>query len=42
MSSPILGIDIGKETYAAALVVEQRVSKREFPNTPRGFGQLST
>lgn len=42
MSSPILGIDIGKETYAAALVVEQRVSKREFPNTPRCFGQLST
>jgi len=41
MSSSVLGIDIAKATYAVALVLEGRVSKREFPNTPRGFEQLS-
>lgn len=42
MSSSILGIDVAKETCAVALVTESRIWKREFPNTPRGFEQLST
>lgn len=41
MASPVLGIDIAKETFAVALVVENRISKREFSNDPHGFAQLS-
>ncbi|HEX7586889.1 MAG TPA: transposase [Anaerolineae bacterium] len=41
MLSSILGIDVSKETYAVALLLESRVTQREFPNTPRGFEQLS-
>jgi transposase len=41
MLSSILGIDVSKETYAVALLLESRVTRREFSNTTHGFEQLS-
>jgi transposase len=41
MTLPILGIDLSKETFVTALLSADRVAKREFPNSPRGFEQLS-
>lgn len=41
MSLPVLGIDIAKETYAVALLVEARCYQREFPNRPSRFKSLT-
>ncbi len=42
MSLPVLGIDIAKETYAVALLIDDRCAQREFPNRPRRFETLTT
>lgn len=37
-----LGIDLSKETFHAFLLSDRADAKRVFPNTPKGFEQLST
>src|SRR5215469_7689502 len=40
--STILGIDISKADFHAALLDGERVHRKSFPNTQRGFAQLSS
>ncbi|MBI3536375.1 MAG: IS110 family transposase [Chloroflexi bacterium] len=42
MSLPVLGIDIAKESYTVALLVEAHCYQHEFPNRPSSFKSLST
>ncbi len=37
-----LGIDLSKETFHAFLLSERTDAKKVFPNTPKGFEQLTT
>src|SRR5271170_3965549 len=37
-----LGIDLSKETFHAFLLSDRADAKRVFPNTPKGFEQLTT
>jgi transposase len=37
-----LGIDLSKETFHAFLLSDRAEAKKVFPNTPKGFGQLTT
>jgi transposase len=37
-----LGIDLSKETFHAFLLCERADAKKVFPNTPKGFEQLTT
>jgi transposase len=37
-----LGIDLAKETFHAFLLTDRADAKRVFPNTPKGFEQLTT
>jgi len=40
MESAILGIDIAKQTFQVALLLEQKVTTGKFNNTTAGFGML--
>lgn len=42
MTSSILGIDIAKKTFHAALLVGERAVDRSFSNTAKGFAMLAT
>jgi hypothetical protein len=37
-----LGIDLSKETFHAFLLSDRADAKKVFPNTPKGFEQLTT
>ena len=37
-----LGIDLARETFYAYLLSDRADAKKVFPNTPKGFGQLTT
>jgi transposase len=37
-----LGIDLSKETFHALLLGDRADAKKVFPNTPKGFEQLTT
>ena len=37
-----LGIDLSKETFHACLLSDRADAKKVFPNTPKGFEQLTT
>jgi len=37
-----LGIDLSKDTFHAHLLSDSAEAKRVFPNTPKGFAQLTT
>jgi transposase len=41
MTQPVLGIDIAKETFDVALIVEGKIRNEHFENTPEGFKSLS-
>ena len=40
--APFLGIDLSKETFHAFLLSDRADAKKVFPNTPKGFEQLTT
>jgi len=42
MNSAILGIDIAKRTFEAALIGSGKIKHRSFANTPSGFATLDT
>lgn len=42
MTSSILGIDIAKDTFHAALLVGERAVDRSFSNTAKGFAKLAS
>ncbi len=41
MSAPVLGIDIAKQRFEVALLIEGKVKNKSFKNTTEGFETLA-
>ena len=41
MSESILGVDISKQKFEVALLVEGKIKNKSFPNTTEGFETLA-